>query len=180
MTKNRIIRFFNYDTALDFYTKEIKSMKQGNVKRTGIKKIAKPVLVLSIIRGIENGKFRHNKFLFEEVEEIYNNIFEQYAEIAKQYDEKTPLSYPFYYLQTDTFWHLNFLEHSETETNSPSSAWIRRNVEYAYIDTELWLLLHNDDYRYRIKNFIIETKIKNAKTRDLHTFMQFVGWLLAI
>lgn len=52
---NKIIRFFNYESAFDFYTKKIKDMKQGSIKRSGIKKIAKPVLILSIIRGIETG-----------------------------------------------------------------------------------------------------------------------------
>lgn len=181
MAKDRVIRFFNYDMAFDFYTKEIKSMKQGYIKRTGIKKIAKHVLVLSIIKGIESGKFKYNKFLFEEVEEIYNNIFEQYIEIARQHNEKTPLSYPFYYLQSDNFWHLDFIEHSETKTNSPTSAWVKRNVEYAYIDEELWIILHNSEYRLRLKNFIIDTKIKdNVKTGNTVSMMRFIGWLLAI
>lgn len=177
---NKVIRFFNYDTAYDFYCKKIASMKRGNIKRTGIKKIAKPILLLSVIKGIESGKLRYNKFLFDEVEEIYKNIFEQYAAIAMQHEENTPLSYPFYYLQSDDFWHLNFKEHSETGTNAPSSTWIRRNVEYAYIDEELWIMLHNQDYRLRLKNFIIETKIKNHGKKNTVSMMQFVGWLLAI
>ena len=175
----KIIRFFNYESAFDFYTKKIKDMKQGNIKRSGIKKIAKPVLILSIIRGIENGTFRYNRFLFEDLEDIYNSIFKQYAIIAKQ-SEKTNIAYPLYYLQTDELWHLNFHNHSETKTASPSTAWVRKNVEYAYIDEELWLLLHNPDYRLRMKNFIIETKIKNVKGNHSLLIKQFVGWLLAI
>ena len=70
---NKIIRFFNYESAFDFYTKKIKDMKQGSIKRSGIKKIAKPVLILSIIRGIENGTFRYNRFIFEDLERIYHN-----------------------------------------------------------------------------------------------------------
>lgn len=92
---NKIIRFFNYESAFDFYTKKIKDMKQGSIRRSGIKKIAKPVLILSIIRGIENGTFRYNRFLFEDLENIYNNIFEQYAIIAKQ-SEKTNIAHPLY------------------------------------------------------------------------------------
>lgn len=180
MSINKVIRFFNYDTAYDFYTNGIKKMKQGNIKRTGIKKIAKPVLLLSIIKGIENEKFRYNKFLFDDVEEIYNNIFKQYSAIAKQQDENTCLSYPFYYLQSDEFWHLKFYEHSEIKTNSPSTAWIKRNVEYAYIDEELWIMLHNNDYRLRLKNFIINEKIKNNGKHIPLLMKQFVGWLMAI
>lgn len=180
MNTNKIIRFFSYDTAYDFYTIGIKRMKQGNIKRTGIKKIAKPVLILSIIKGIENGTLKYNKFLFDDVEEIYNTIFEQYAAIAKQHDENTPLSYPFYYLQSDDFWHLNFYEYSDNETSSPSTAWIKRNVEYAYIDEELWIMLHNADYRFRLKNFIINEKIKSNGRNTSLSIKTFVSWLLAI
>ena len=176
---NKIIRFFNYESAFDFYTKKIKDMKQGSIKRSGIKKIAKSVLILSIIRGIENGTFRYNRFIFEDLERIYNDIFEQYTIIAQQ-SEKTNLTYPLYYLQTDVFWHLNFYNDSETRTASPSTAWVRKNVEYAYIDEELWLLLHNSDYRLRIKNFIIETKIRSIKENHSPLIKHFIGWLLAI
>lgn len=180
MNINKVIRFFNYNTAYDFYTNGIKRMKQGNIKKTGIKKIAKPVLLLSIIKGIENGKFKYNKFLFADVEEIYNNIFELYSAVAKQQNENTCLSYPFYYLQSDEFWHLNFYEHSETKTNSPSEAWIKRNVEYGYIDEELWIMLHNADYRLRLKDFILNEKIKNNGNHISLLMKQFVCWLMAI
>ena len=63
---------------------------------------------------------------------------------------------------------------------SPSTAWVRKNVEYAYIDEELWLLLHNSDYRLRIKNFIIETKIRSIKENHSPLIKHFIGWLLAI
>ena len=36
---NKIIRFFNYESAFDFYTKKIKDMKQGSIKRSGIKPV---------------------------------------------------------------------------------------------------------------------------------------------
>ena len=33
----KIIRFFNYESAFDFYTKKIKDMKQGNIVYTNLK-----------------------------------------------------------------------------------------------------------------------------------------------
>lgn len=180
MEDNKIIRFFNYEAALSFYTKQIDGMRQGYIKRTGIKKIAKPALLLAIIRGVESGALKYNRFCYADIENIYDSVFERYLESANQQGEKTPLYNPFYYLHTDGFWHHSMLPHSETLTDSPSRAWINRNVEYAYVDEELWLLLCNREYRQRLKDFVINSKILPRHTKLLASLKAFAGWLLAI
>ena len=50
--------YFNYDIAYDVYTKQIKKMAVGSIKRTGIKKIAKPVLLLAVIKGYRGWSFQ--------------------------------------------------------------------------------------------------------------------------
>lgn len=180
MEQDNIIRFFNYEAALSFYTRQIDSMRQGYIKRTGIKKIAKPTLILAIIQGVENGRFQHNRFDYDDVEEIYDRVFSQYIKHGNQQGEKTPLYNPFYYLQTDGFWHHSMLPHSEIQTDSPSRAWINRNVEYAYVDEELWMLLRNREYRQRLKSYIINNKILPRRTDITSRLKVFVGWLLAI
>lgn len=86
--------YFNYDIAYDVYTKQIKKMAVGSIKRTGIKKIAKPVLLLAVIKGIEDGVFKQNRFEYEQLAEIYEVVFKKYAEIAKQSEYTLPC-YPF-------------------------------------------------------------------------------------
>lgn len=179
MEQNRIIHFFDYNKAFKHYTTIIDNMRQGYIKNSGIRKIAKPILILSLIYGIEKGLYNTNKFEYKELEHLYNEIFDKYAELAKQ-SEKTPLCYPFYYLQTDSFWHLSKYIHGETKTLSPTSAWINNNVEYAYIDEELWLLLRNECYRNKLKNYIIENKILKVQTKHNLLLKQFIGWLLAV
>lgn len=154
----KIIRFFNYDAALSHYESQINHMRQGSVGHDGIRIIAKPILILSIIKGIKSGRFKHNKFSYEELNELYEPIFRNYFMAGRQ-DNLTPLCYPFYYLQTDEFWHLSWKEHSSTKTDAPSAAWIRRNVDHAYIDDELWLLINNDAYADNLKEYIVNTKI---------------------
>ena len=180
MKENKIIRFFNYEAALSFYTKQTDGMRQGYIKRTGIKKIAKPALLLAVIRGVENGTFKHNRFGYDEVEEIYDSVFSLYLELAKQQGEKTPLCNPFYYLQTDGLWHHSMQPHAAAKTDSPSRAWIMRNVEYAYVDEELWTLLRNREYRQRLKDFIVSSKILPRHTKLSASLRAFAGWLLAI
>lgn len=95
MEQNKIIHFFDYNKAFKHYTTIIDGMRQGYIKDSGIRKIAKPILILSLIYGIEKGLYNTNKFEYKELEHLYNEIFDKYAELAKQ-SEKTPLCYPFY------------------------------------------------------------------------------------
>lgn len=92
----------NYDLTFRSFSQKIKDMRVGSIKRSGIKKIAKPVLLLALIKGIEDGVFRQNRFEYEELAKIYEAVFRKYAEIAKQ-TEYTPLYYPFYHLHTSDF-----------------------------------------------------------------------------
>lgn len=157
---NKQLRFFDYEKAFDAYASSIEGMKQGTVKSSHVKIIAKPVLILSIIRLIDEGKIA-NRFDYDELDKVYKQIFGTYFLKASQ-GNLTPLCYPFYYLQTDGFWHLSFLPHSETTTSSPSPAWVRRNCQYGYIDEELWILLSYKPYRDRMKQYIVEEKIEKT------------------
>ena len=69
----------DYEIAFDSFKNKIKEMSVGCIKRTGIKKIAKPVLILTIIKGIEDGIFKQNYFEYEILEKIYKSIFDKYA-----------------------------------------------------------------------------------------------------
>ena len=170
----------NYDIAYKTYTRMIKNMKMGNISRTGIKKIAKPVLLLSVIWGIEHGVFKSNCIEYEELAKIYEWVFKKHEAKAKQ-SEHTPPFYPFYYLKTDLFWHLNPLTpNSKLTTSSPSAAWLRNNVEYAYLDSTLWAMLQNTEYRHRLAEFIVEEKINTATASSRSMLRMFLGWLVAI
>lgn len=172
--------YFNYDIAYDVYTKQIKKMAVGSIKRTGIKKIAKPVLLLAVIKGIEDGVFKQNRFEYEQLAEIYETVFKKYAEIAKQSEYTLPC-YPFYHMQTSDFWNLSILTpHSETKTVSPSITWLKNNIEYAYLDHAFWDMLQQSEYRKRVAEFIVNTKIKTATANSRSLLRMFLGWLLAV
>ena len=161
-------------------TRMIKEMKTGNISRTGIKKIAKPVLLLSVIKGIEAGIFKRNYIEYDKLAIIYDLVFKQYEDLAKQ-SEHTPPYYPFYYLKTDKMWHLNpRTPNSALESNSPSAAWVRNNVEYAYLDPALWEMLQDEEYRRRFAEFIVEEKIKTATENSRFPLRTFLAWLVAI
>ena len=153
----------DYEFVYRQYTGIITKMRVGRIGRTGIKKIAKAALLLAVIIGIENGIFKNNRFEYDKLDELYKAVFKKYESTARQ-TEHTPLYYPFYHLTSDTIWHLSFLSHSSTrKPSTPSTAWIRNNVEYAYLDPALWNMLQQSEYRHKLANFIIEEKIKTAK-----------------
>ena len=68
MEQNRIIHFFDYNKAFKHYSTIIDSMRQGYIKNSGIRKIAKPILILSLIYGIEKGLYNTNKFEYKELD----------------------------------------------------------------------------------------------------------------
>lgn len=170
------LRFFNYEKAFDYYCNLIDKMRQGNNSQSKI--IAKPTLILSIIKLIEDGK-SINHFSYDELGEVYLKIFKQHFMEARQ-ENLTPLCYPYYYLRTDTFWHLVW-RNAETRTESPSTAWIKRNTKYAFIDQELWILLSHEPYRNKMKQFILEEKIKKTiKDSNKSVFDKLFQFLMVV
>lgn len=173
---NRYIKFYDYDKAFDYYCDLIDKMRQGSNIKMHSRIIAKPILILAIIRLIENGK-TINQFNYKELDPLYRSIFGQYFIEAHQWN-LTPLCYPYYYMKTDKFWHLVWTN-AETSTNAPSVAWIERNTKYAYIDHELWILLSYEPYRNKMKRYILEEKIQKAFNKEsnkdfLKTFIHLI------
>lgn len=172
------IRFFDYDEAFDYYCEAISKMRQcSNKNKAQI--IAKPALILSTIKLIEEGK-SINRFTYDEIEPIYKSIFGVHFIESKQLN-LTPLHYPYYYLKTDKFWHLTWTN-AEVKTESPSKAWIEKNTKYASIDQELWILLSNPTYRQKMVEFILEEKIKKVfkESSNKLVFKSLLHFLLAI
>lgn len=157
------LRFFDYDKALDYYCDLIDHMKRGVNGNNHSHIIAKPSLILSIISLIEGGK-TVNRFTYEELEKVYKEIFGKFFIKSHQHN-LTPLYYPFYYLQSQKFWHLAWTN-AEVTTSSPSRAWLETNTRYGYIDQELWILLSHPNYREKLKQYIIEEKVLKVFKED--------------
>ena len=156
---NLYLRFFDYDKAFDYYCDLITKMRQATNSKSKSRIIAKPVLILSIIKLIEDGK-TINRFSYEELEATYKGIFGKHFIEAHQ-ENLTQLQYPYYFMKSDKFWHLVWTN-AETKTESPSAAWVKRNIKYACLDKDLWILLSHEPYRKKMVEFILEEKIQKA------------------
>jgi putative restriction endonuclease len=121
--------------------------------------VAKPVLMVAIIDGIEANVFRNNKFVLNDwLEGRYNMLMSQYAKDS-QFDDKTSIEKPFWHLESDGFWHLSYQVEQLSKSHTPSKAWLKDNVEFAYFDEPLWIMLQNKVWRMKLRDYIIEHKL---------------------
>ena len=91
------LRFFDYDKAFDYYCGLIEKMNQCTNRNNHARIIAKPVLILSIIKLIENGK-SVNQFTYEEIAPTYKGVFGECFMKAHQ-ENLTPLTLSVLFLE---------------------------------------------------------------------------------
>jgi putative restriction endonuclease len=111
---------------------------------------AKPILLIALFDHIEKGAVNNNKILFDnELKKCYENYYSVY-EPEKQI---TPFYKPFFYLQSDGYWHLSW--NNNTEKKLPSVKYLRENVKYASFDNALWDLLQEAEARNVLRETVI-------------------------
>ena len=154
---NRVIQFFSYEQCFKHYTKQIMSIRQAKIHGEII--VAKPVLLLAIIDGVEANVFRNNQFAINDwLEGRYKMLMSKYAK-ESQFEDLTGIEKPFWHLESDGFWHLNYQGERLSKSHTPSKAWLKENVKFAYFDEPLWILLQNRVWRMQLRDYIIEHKL---------------------
>lgn len=102
---NRVIQFFSYEQCFKHYTKQVISIRQAKIHGEII--VAKPVMLLAIIDGVEANVFMNNKFVLNDwLEEQYKKLMEQFTK-SSQFDGTTGIEKPFWHLESDGFWHFS-------------------------------------------------------------------------
>ena len=154
---NRVIQFFSYEQCYKHYAKRIINIRQAKIHGETI--VAKPVLLIALIDAIDNNIFTNNQFIVNDwLEERYKTLMLQYAKDS-QFENKAGIEKPFWHFETDGFWHLNYPGERLTKSRTPSIAWLKDNVEFAYFDEPLWILLQNKEWRTKLRDYIIEHKL---------------------
>ena len=154
---NRVIPFFSYEQCFQHYTKRIMNIRQAKIHGETI--VAKPVLMVAIIDGIDANVFWNNQFVINDwLEERYDMLMRKYTKNS-QFDGTTGIEKPFWHLESDEFWHLNYQGERLSKSRTPSKAWLKENVEFAYFDESLWILLQNKVWRMKLRDYIIEHKL---------------------
>ena len=138
------------------YTKKINNIHQAKIKGEVI--VAKPVLLLAVIEGVEEGAIIDNKInLNEWLEKRYESLMKRYT-VRSQFDGFSPISNPFWHLRSDGFWHLVFSGRFD-KIETPSISWLKEHVYCAFLDNSLWNLLVDDTWRTKLRDYIIEHKL---------------------
>lgn len=154
---NRVIPFFSYEQCYEHYTKRIMNIRQAKIQGETI--VAKPVFMVAIIDAIDSNVFTCNQFVINDwLEGHYKMLMTQYAKDS-QFDDTTEIDKPFWHLESDRFWHLNYQGERLSKSRTPSKAWLKENVEFAYFDESLWILLQNKVWRMKLRDYIVEHKL---------------------
>lgn len=131
---------------LDYYEAEILSVTQAHAKREVVP--AKPFLMVSVIDYINQGKCNNNKIFFTDLIDLYGTNLKLTNACA------TPMSYPFYFMGSESFWHLKW-KNQFKKIKAPSAKFVRENIEYAYLDNALWDLLQETQVRKQLRETLV-------------------------
>ena len=157
---NHILAYYYFSRFFAYYTQRIMNIRQAKIQGEVI--VAKPVLMLALIDGIESGVFTNNRFVLNEwLEEHYMKLMLQNTR-QSQFDKPTEINNPCWHLSTDGFWHLQLKTKGEMRT-TPSKAWLKENVSYASFDDDLWMLLQSKEWRTRLRDYIVEHKLMEGR-----------------
>lgn len=151
--------FYNYELCYNHYTKHIDSIRQAKINGEQI--LAKPILLLAIIDCIDEKHICHNRIRIDEtLEQKYYALMRNYAR-ESQFENPTKIEYPFWHMQSDGFWHMSGIVQPQEMKHSVTRKFLDEQVQYAYFDNDLWLLLTNEATRTSLRNYIVETKLTN-------------------
>ena len=119
--------------------------------------VAKPLVLYCILHLIENNNNAiNNVFKFDDIEK-------EYKRWKDVFHITTECQYPFYFLQNEPFYHLQW--HTQPiKTKSPSKTFLRTHIDYAYFDNALWDLLQSADVRKLYKDALVEHYLQPHQT----------------
>ena len=140
-----------------YYRNVILSINRGWKK--GLFSNAKPLYLLTIIKGIEDGDLLGNRIPYNK------ELSLKYQKICKQYEpnvEITPFFKPYYHSQKEDYYNIKWKTISEPKHkyHTPSGKFLTENVDYAYLDDTLWELLQDKSVREEYKEAIIAHYLK--------------------
>lgn len=156
---NRTLQYYGYACCFSHYTERIMNLRQAKIHGEVI--VAKPVLMLALIDGIDSGVFTDNRFVLNEwLEDRYLTLMNEYTR-GSQFAKPADINNPFWHLSTDGFWHLQ-LDTVAEKNATPSRAWLKENVRFACFDDDLWVLLQNQECRTHLREYIVEHKFTDT------------------
>jgi putative restriction endonuclease len=161
--------------ALTKYVQKFGRLRVARLK--GAQAPHKPILLLSIIEGINKGEFRENRIYI--TPELVATFKDYWHQLVVYSNFTSNFSLPFYHLKSDGFWHLQTLVNREialTSSNSIKSfSHLKQVVDFAFFDEDLYALLSNQHTRQVLKQTLLNTYFSNI---DLESPNHLIGEII--
>lgn len=145
---------------VSYYENLILSTNRGYNK--GIASNAKPLYLLAIFKGIEEGILLGNKIIFDE---IISTLYIEACQLFEPWRIPAKFYKPYFHLNSEPYYYIKWKNGVKivNALQTPSAKFLRENVEYACLDDELWELLQDQDTRNELREAIIQHFIKPIK-----------------
>jgi putative restriction endonuclease len=155
----------NNRTLID-YCERFAELKVSSTKQRG-EAPYKPILLLSVIDLIAQGIINDNVIsVSDELVDTFNKYWRILGNLAYQ----GGLHYPFFHLQSDQFWHIQFKD-SFNGLQPKTVNKLKQAIEYAQLDDELFDILQNEFYRKEIIDTLIAVWF-SASQKELEELLQ--------
>lgn len=142
---------------LQYYAKKFAKLNVNKHRERGAAP-HKPVLLISVMELIEQGKIRLNQVPLSP--ELISTFLKYWRSLVRT-DHRSDISLPFVHLTGDGFWHLAFYPDSETATPTglgrKGVTAVRRMVQYAWLDPELFAILQDPGKRVILLRVLIDS-----------------------
>ncbi len=138
---------------LNYYCECFNTLNVSNTKKKG-EAPYKPILILSILDLITQGKIGNNQILVSD--DLIDTFKKYWSILSANSSYQGGLHYPFFHLQSDGFWHLKFKE-SFNGLQAKTTNKLKAAVEYAYLDEELFTLLQEPFERQVLIDSLVST-----------------------
>ncbi|MBW4650442.1 MAG: HNH endonuclease [Kastovskya adunca ATA6-11-RM4] len=135
------------------YCKLFSQLKVNRNKKRG-EALNKPILLLSVIELIAQGLIQTNHIPISD--ELINTFKRYWDVLGSETFKGSDLALPFFHLKNEDgkFWHLQYS--SKYDGGRPQSIpKLRNDVDYAYLDGELFHLLQDQIYRQELTDALI-------------------------
>lgn len=144
----------------DYYKNVLLSISRGYHK--GVPSNAKIMYLLAIMKGIERGILLGNRFNYEP------QLIALYKETCEEYEPNkvaTLFYKPFYHSKGEQYYVLRLKTGAQipAKSHTPSTKFLREQVEYAALDEELWDLLQDAEIREEYRQALIRRFLQSTK-----------------
>lgn len=143
---------------ISYYKNCILSIRRGIA--FGAPSNAKPLYLLAIIKGIEEGIVLGNKFSYgNKLETVYNEL----CSIYEPHRKAAPFYKPFFHSIREQYYDIKWKggQLPKHKWHTPSPKFIKENIEYAFLDDGLWELLQDKTIRKEFRELIVNYYLKS-------------------